>query len=120
MAGLKGDLIKLELEGKRQINQINQQIEQLNAELAGLRSERAQLNANLTEVRVTNKNQTLRAPVSGIVFDLKLNNPGYISQAQSSQAALKGCPFQHLGSRCRNSKQQNWFRARWPTSRHQH
>ena len=96
VAGLKGDLIKLELEGKRQINQINQQIEQLNAELAGLRSERAQLNANLTEVKVTNKNQTLRAPVSGIIFDLKLNNPGYITQAQSSQAALKVVPFNTL------------------------
>ena len=96
VAGLKGELTKLELEGKRQINQINQQIEQLNAELAGLRSERAQLNANLTEVKVTNKNQTLRAPVSGIVFDLQLNNPGYISQAQSSQAVLKVVPFNTL------------------------
>ena len=96
VAGLKGELTQLELEGKRQINQINQQIEQLNAELAGLRSERAQLNANLTEVRVTNKNQTLRAPVNGIVFDLQLNNPGYISQAQSSQAALKVVPFNTL------------------------
>jgi len=96
VAGLKGELTQLELEGKRQINQINQQIEQLNAELAGLRSERAQLNANLTEVRVTNKNQTLRAPVNGIVFDLQLNNPGYISQAQSSQAVLKVVPFNTL------------------------
>ena len=96
VVGLKGDRTKLQLEGKRQINQINQQIEQLNAELAGLRSERAQLNANLTEVRVTNKNQTLRAPVSGIVFDLKLNNPGYISQAQSSEAVLKVVPFNTL------------------------
>ena len=96
VAGLKGELIKLELEGKRQINQINQQVEQVKAELAGLRSERAQLNANLTEVKVTNKNQTLRAPVSGIVFDLKLNNPGYISQAQSSEAVLKVVPFNTL------------------------
>ncbi len=94
--GLRGELTKLEIEGKRQINQINQQIEQINAELAGLRSERAQLNANLTEVKVTNKNQTLRAPVSGIVFDLKLNNPGYISQAQSSEAMLKIVPFNTL------------------------
>ncbi|MDA9867842.1 HlyD family secretion protein [Synechococcus sp. AH-224-I15] len=96
VAGLKGDLIKLELEGKRQINQIDQQIEQINAELAGLRSERSQLNAKITEVRVTNKNQTLRAPVGGIVFDLKLNNPGYISQSQSSQAVLKVVPFNAL------------------------
>ena len=96
VASLKGELIKLNLDGKRQINQINQQVEQLNSELAGLRSERAQLNANLTEVRVTNKNQTLRAPVSGIVFDLKLNNPGYITQAQSSEATLKVVPFNTL------------------------
>ena len=96
VASLKGELIKLNLDGKRQINQINQQVEQLNSELAGLRSERAQLNANLTEVRVTNKNQTLRAPVSGIVFDLKLNNPGYITQAQSSDATLKVVPFNTL------------------------
>ena len=94
--GLKGDLIKLELDGKRQINQIDQQIEQLNAELAGLRSELAQLNASLIEARVTNKNQTLRAPVSGIIFDLRLNNTGYISQDQSSQAVLKVVPFNLL------------------------
>ncbi|MDB4486246.1 HlyD family secretion protein [Synechococcus sp. AH-707-B22] len=96
VAELRGELKKLELEGKRQINQINQQIEQLNAELAGLRSERAQLYANLTEIRVANKNQTLRAPVSGIIFDLKLNNPGYIAGDQSSQAVLKVVPFNTL------------------------
>ena len=93
---LKGELTKRELDGRRQINQIDQQIEQLNAELAGLRSERAQLNANLTDVRVTNKNQTLRAPVDGIVFDLKLNNPGFVSQAMSSEVALKVVPFNTL------------------------
>ena len=93
---LKGELTKRDLDGRRQINQIDQQIEQLNAELAGLRSERAQLNANLTDVRVTNKNQTLRAPVDGIVFDLKLNNPGFVSQAMSSEVALKVVPFNTL------------------------
>jgi len=93
---LKGELTKGEIDGRRQINQVDQQIEQLNAELAGLRSERAQLNANLTEVRVTNKNQTLRAPVDGIVFDLKINNPGFISQSMSSEVMLKVVPFNTL------------------------
>ena len=93
---LKGELTQREIDGRRQINQVDQQIEQLNAELAGLRSERAQLNANLTEVRVTNKNQTLRAPVDGIVFDLKINNPGFISQSMSSEVMLKVVPFNTL------------------------
>ena len=93
---LKGELTKREIDGRRQINQVDQLIQQLNAELAGLRSERAQLNANLTEVRVTNKNQTLRAPVDGIVFDLKINNPGFISQSMSSEVMLKVVPFNTL------------------------
>lgn len=96
VAELKGELIKRELDGRRQINQIDQQVEQINSELAGLRSEQAQLNARLTEVRVTFRNQLLRAPVDGIVFDLKLTNPGYVSQDQSSQAALKIVPFNTL------------------------
>ena len=75
---------------------IDRRIEQPNAELAGLRSERAQLNSNITEVRFTNKNQTLRAPVDGIVIDLKLNNMGFIYQSMSSEVMLKEVPFNTL------------------------
>jgi HlyD family secretion protein len=93
---VKGDLVKLELDGRREINMRNQQIKLINAELAGLRSERAQLDAELTKVRVANKNQILRAPVDGIVFDLKLNNPGFVSQSMSSEVMLKVVPFNTL------------------------
>ncbi|WP_114990856.1 HlyD family secretion protein [Synechococcus sp. UW179A] len=93
---VKGELIKLELDGRRQTNQIDQQIKLINSELAGLRSEKAQLNAELTQIRVANKNKTLRAPVNGIVFDLKLNNPGFVSQAMSSDVMLKVVPFNSM------------------------
>ena len=93
---LQGELIKRKLDGQRQISQIDQTIEQINSELAGLRSEKAQLAAKLTEVKVNNKNQLLRSPVEGIAFDVKLTNPGYVSQDQSTQAALKIVPFKAL------------------------
>ncbi len=93
---VKGNLVKLELDGRREINTRNQQVKLINSELAGLRSERARLNADLTKTKVTNKNQILRAPVDGIVFDLKLNNPGFVSQAMSSEVTLKVVPFNNL------------------------
>ena len=93
---IKGDLIKLELDGRREINTRNQQVKLINSELAGLRSERAQLNAELTKIRVANKNQILRAPADGIVFDLKLKNPGFVSQSMSSEVMLKVVPFNTL------------------------
>ena len=96
VAQLQGEFTKEELDGHRQIALIDQQVEQLNAELAGLRSERSQLKARLTEVKVTNRYQLLRSPVDGTVFDLKLTNPGFVSQDQSSQAALKVVPFNAL------------------------
>ncbi|MGC6482903.1 MAG: HlyD family secretion protein [Synechococcus sp.] len=96
VAELKGQVTKEELDGRRRIALIDQQVEQLNAELAGLRSERSQLEARRTEVKVTNRNQLLRSPVDGIVFDLKLTNPGFVSQDQSAQAALKVVPFNTL------------------------
>ena len=96
VAELKGEVIKLKIEGQRQLNQIDQQIKQLNSDLAGIRSEQAQLNAKLTDVKVNQRNQLLRAPVNGVVFDLILTNPGYVSTDQSAQAALKIVPLNTL------------------------
>ena len=96
VAELKGEVIKLKIDGQRQLNQIDQQIKQLNSDLAGIRSEQAQLNAKLTDVKVNQRNQLLRAPVNGVVFDLILTNPGYVSTDQSAQAALKIVPLNTL------------------------
>lgn len=96
VAELKSNVIKLKIDGERQLNQIDQQLEQLNSDLAGIRSEQAQLNAKLIEVKVNHRNQVLRAPVDGTVFDLILTNPGYVSSDQSAQAALKIVPLNTL------------------------
>ena len=96
VAELKSDVIKLKIDGERQLNQIDQQLEQLNSDLAGIRSEQAQLNAKLIEVKVNQRNQVLRAPVDGTIFDLILTNPGYVSSDQSAQAALKIVPLNTL------------------------
>ncbi len=96
VAELKSDVIKLKLDGERQLSQIDQQLEQLNSDLARIRSEQAQLNAQLTEAKVNQRNQNLRAPVDGTVFDLILTNPGYVSSDQSAQAALKIVPLNTL------------------------
>lgn len=96
VAELKGELIQRKLDGRRQINQVDQQVEQINSELAGLRSEQAQLKAKITDVRVNNRNQLVRAPVDGVVFDLRLRNPGYVSQDQSTRPAMKIVTFKSL------------------------
>ena len=64
------------VDGQRQESQLMQQIRQLEAELSGLTSEK-------TEAGVTLRYQELRAPVAGIVFDLKAKGPGYTAQAST-------------------------------------
>ena len=91
---LKGEVAKLNVDGRRQLAVVDQQIEQLNSELSGLRSELAQLKAQLTEARVTLKYQSLRSPVDGVVFDLKPTTTGFV--AQSSEPVLKIVPFNEL------------------------
>lgn len=63
-------------DGQRQESQLQQQIRQLQAEIADLGSQK-------TESNVTLRYQELRAPVTGIVFDLKAKGPGYTAQASA-------------------------------------
>ncbi|NDD70089.1 MAG: biotin/lipoyl-binding protein, partial [Synechococcaceae bacterium WB9_4xC_028] len=77
---LRGSVSKEIVEGRRQTSVLNQQIEQINSETAGLRSDLAQLRAQITQAEVTLGYQSLRAPVDGVVFDLKLTTPGFVAQ----------------------------------------
>ena len=91
---LRGSVSKEIVEGRRQRSVLDQQIEQINAETAGLRSDLAQLRSQITQAEVTLGYQSLRAPVDGVVFDLKLTTPGFV--AQTGEPALKVVPFNTL------------------------
>lgn len=91
---LRGSVNRETVEGRRQQSVLNQQIQQINAEIAGLRSELAQTQSQRTQAEVNLSYQSLRAPVDGIVFDLKLTTPGFV--AQTGEPALKVVPFNTL------------------------
>lgn len=84
---VEGRLRETKLDGLRQTAIIQQEMQRLRSDLAELRSQ-------LTETQVTLRYQTLRAPVAGIVFDLKPKSPGYA--AQSTEAVMKVVPFNAL------------------------
>lgn len=77
---LKGDLISLRIEGKRQLAVLDQ-------ELAQLRADNALAETSLSY-------QSLRSPVDGVVFDLKPTATGFV--AQTSQPILKIVPLSSL------------------------
>ncbi|MGF1604004.1 MAG: HlyD family efflux transporter periplasmic adaptor subunit [Thermosynechococcaceae cyanobacterium] len=54
----------------------------------------AEIENRLNQARLTMKYQELRAPVDGVVFDLKANAPGFVVQA--SQPVLKIVPADNL------------------------
>lgn len=91
---VRGQLTKLEVDGRRQTSILNQEIAQLSGEIAGLRAEISQLNAQVTEAQVTLRYQSLRSPVEGVVFDLKPTTTGFV--AQSSEPVLKIVPYNAL------------------------
>ena len=88
------DLSKLTIERDRKLNILAQEIEQLESEQARIRSEIVGLKSKLIGASVTLKYQSLKAPVSGIIFDLKPTTEGYV--AQSSEPIMKIVPFDDL------------------------
>ena len=91
---LKSEYLTLLIEKDKVVNLIVQEIEQLESEQAKIRTEISQLNADLTNAKVTLRYQSLTSPVSGIVFDLKPTTEGYV--AQSSEPIMKIVPFDDL------------------------
>lgn len=91
---LKSEYLTFVIEKDKVVNLIEQQIEQLESEQAKIRTEISQLNAELTNAKVTLRYQSLESPVSGIVFDLKPTTEGYV--AQSSEPIMKIVPFDDL------------------------
>ena len=88
------DLSKLTIERDRKLNILAQEIEQLESDQARIRSEIVGLKSKLIGTSVTLKYQSLKAPVSGIIFDLKPTTEGYV--AQSSEPIMKIVPFNDL------------------------
>ena len=66
----------------------------LEGQLKQLRTELKDLEARITNTSVTLKYQTLRAPVDGVVFNLKAKSAGYA--ARDTETVLKIVPFDQL------------------------
>tara|TARA_B100001989_G_C24508527_1_gene449051 strand:+ start:49 stop:1407 length:1359 start_codon:yes stop_codon:yes gene_type:complete len=87
-------LSQLKIEKERAAGLLNQEIKKLESEQALIRAEIASLKSELIAAKVTLKYQSLKSPVSGIVFDLKPTTEGYV--AQSSEPIMKIVPFDDL------------------------
>jgi HlyD family secretion protein len=83
----ESNLSKSRMDRLRQSSVFNQQIE-------ALRSELSELGSKLTDARVANKYELIKSPVSGVVFDLKPNSPGFVGQG--SEVLLKVVPMNRL------------------------
>lgn len=84
---VEGQLKQVKIDGLRQ-NSVHLQ------EIQRLKSEITEIKTQLTENAVTLRYQILKAPVDGIVFDLKPNGPGY--SAQRSEVVMKIVPYNAL------------------------
>jgi HlyD family secretion protein len=87
---VKGKLEQTRADRLRQEAILEQAVKQLRAQISGLE-------ADLSETNTTVRYQEVKAPVAGVVFDLKAKNPGYVSRGQ--EAALKVVPYDKLQAR---------------------
>jgi HlyD family secretion protein len=83
-----GQLANAQLERGRQLAVYQQQIQQLEGQLT-------ELSSRLKEQQMTLRYQELRAPVAGMVFDLKPTGKGYVL-GEGSTVVLKLVPFEQL------------------------
>ena len=91
---IESELSKLKIEKEISAGVINQELKKLESQQALIRAEIASLKSELIAAKVTLKYQSLKSPVSGIVFDLKPTTEGYV--AQSSEPIMKIVPFDDL------------------------
>ena len=87
---VKGRLEKTIVDRLRQKAILEQSLKQLKSELADMRSRLIEINVNI-------RYQEIKSPASGVVFDLKANNAGFV--AQTSEPVLKVVPFDKLEAR---------------------
>jgi hemolysin D len=87
---VQGKLDQTQVDRRRQVVLLEQAMQQLRGQLAQLRGDLAEQDLNV-------RYQTLRAPVSGLVFELKAKGPGFVSR--SADPVLKVVPFDKLEAR---------------------
>ncbi len=86
----RGQLEQTLLDGERQRAIQEQGLKQLSAELEALKSQLVEVNQSL-------RYQVIKAPVAGVVFDLKAKSTGYT--AQSTEIVMRIVPYDKLEAR---------------------
>ena len=86
------------LSHKNKVSEIEAKIIQQNIEgrreKSQLRAKIADIQSQIIDAKVSNNYKSIKSPVNGIVFDLKLTSPGFLSQTQGP--ILKIVPFNIL------------------------
>ena len=87
MNSLEGEIAENDINLKRQSLILSQQIKQIESEVSELKSKRV-------EAEVLLEYKSIKSPVSGMVFDMKPRNIGFV--AQSNFTIMKIVPFNKL------------------------